>query len=275
VQTTNNVNLSAVDKGSGVPLVFVHGFPFSRAVWREQIDAFQSSHRVIAPDLPGFGNSDARPGPATMEQYADDVRALLEQLATGPVVLVGHSMGGYVALAFERRCPEMLRGLVLVGTRAGPDSTEAAAGRRAMADKVKTAGVQAVVEAMAPKMLDGANHDASMMEDVREFMASSTPVGVVGALLGMAGRADATARLAQIVVPTLVITGADDMLVAPEESTKLAEAIPGAQLEVIAHAGHLVAFEQAEPFNRALEGWLNREGLGGSYTSHPHPTWVP
>jgi pimeloyl-ACP methyl ester carboxylesterase len=170
-------------------------------------------------------------------------------------------MGGYVALAFARQFPELLRGLVLVGTKAGPDAPEAAAGRRAMAEKVKTEGVQVVVEAMAPKMLAGGNHDARMMEHVRAFMASSTPMGVVGALLAMAGRPDATALLAQIVVPTLVITGADDMLVPPAESEKLAEAIRGAQLDVIAHAGHLVAFEQPDQFNRALEVWLNRTAL--------------
>lgn len=261
MQTTNIINLSTVDEGRGVPLVFVHGFPLSRSVWQKQIDAFRSSHRVIAPDLPGFGDSDARPGPTTMAQYAAEVRALLQQLATGPVVLVGHSMGGYVALAFARQFPELLRGLVLVGTKAGPDAPEAAAGRRAMAEKVETEGVQVVVQAMAPKMLAGGNHDAQMMEHVRAFMASSKPMGVVGALLGMAGRPDATALLAQIVVPTLVITGADDMLVPPAESEKLAEAIRGAQLVVVAHAGHLVAFEQPDQFNRALEVWLNQTAL--------------
>lgn len=193
-----------------------------------------------------------------MAAYAADVRALLEHLATGPVVLVGHSMGGYVALAFARQYPEMLRGLVLVGTKAGPDGPDAAAGRRATAEKVKADGVQVVIEAVAPKMLAAGNHDARMMEQVRAFMASSTPAGVVGALLGMAERPDATALLKQIVVPTLVITGANDILVPPAESTTLAEAIKGARLDVIADAGHLVAFEQPNPFNRALEAWLDR-----------------
>ncbi len=259
--TTNIINLSTVDAGEGVPLVFLHGFPLSRGAWQKQIEAFRSSYRVIAPDLRGFGASDTLPGPTSMAQYATDVWALLQRLTTGPVVLVGHSMGGYVALAFARQCPEMLRGLVLVGTKAGADAPEAAAGRRAMAEKVKTEGVQVVIEGMAPKMLAAGNHDARMMEHVRAFMASSKPIGVVGALLGMAERPDATALLAQIVVPTLVTTGADDALVPPAESKKLAEAIRGAQLEVIAHAGHLVAFEQPDQFNRSLEVWLNREHL--------------
>lgn len=263
MQTTpNGINLSITDVGLGLPLVFLHGFPLGRGVWQRQIDAFRSSYRVVAPDLCGFGDRDTQPGPTTMAQYATDVRASLLQLATGPAVLVGHSMGGYVALAFARLFPEMLRGLVLVGTKAGPDTAEAAAARRAMAEKVKTEGVQVVVEAMASRMLAADNQDARMVQQVRGFMFSTKPMGLIGALLGMAERPDATALLAQIVAPTLVITGADDTLIPPAESKKLAEAIPGAQLDVIPHAGHLVAFEQPDQFNRSLESWLNRTVLG-------------
>ena len=257
MQTTSIVNLQTVDEGRGVPLVFVHGFPLSRGVWHKQIDAFRSSHRVIAPDLPGFGESDARPGPTTMTAYAADVRALLQHLATGPVVLVGHSMGGYVALAFARQFPELLRGLVLVSTKAGPDTAEAAAGRRAMAEKVQAKGVQVALDAMASKMLAAGKQDSSMVAQVLGFMAPSRPPGVIGALLGMAERPDATASLAQIAVPTLVITGADDTLIPPEESEKLAGVIRGAQLNLIPHAGHLVAVEQPEEFNHVLQGWLH------------------
>ena len=181
-----------------MPLVFLHGFPFSRGVWQKQIEALRSSHRVIAPDLRGFGESEAQPGPTTMEQCAADLHGLLQQLTTGPVVLIGHSMGGYVALAFARQFPEMLCGLVLVSTKAGQDTAEAAAGRRAMAEKVKAGGVRVVVEAMAPKMLAASNQDAEMAAQVLGFMAPSRPAGVIGALLGMAERPDATAMLAKI-----------------------------------------------------------------------------
>jgi 3-oxoadipate enol-lactonase len=259
--TLNSIKLSTADAGHGLPLVFLHGFPLSRGAWQKQIDAFRSSYRVIAPDLRGFGDSDTQPGPTSMAQYATDVHALLAQLTTGPVVLIGHSMGGYVALAFARQFPDMLRGLVLVSTKAGQDTAEGAAGRRATAEKVRAEGVRVVVEAMAPKMIAAGNQDARMAEHVRGFMASSTPAGVIGALLGMAERPDATALLAQIVVPTMVITGADDTLIPPAESEQLAQAIRGAQLNVIPHAGHLVAFEQPDEFNRVLKEWLNRTDL--------------
>jgi pimeloyl-ACP methyl ester carboxylesterase len=266
--TLDSINLRYTDAGQGLPLVFLHGFPLSRGVWQKQIESFRSSYRVIAPDLRGFGDSETQPGPTTMAQYAADLRALLHKLATGPVVLIGHSMGGYVALAFARQFPEMLRGLVLVGTKAGQDTTEAAAGRRVMAEKVKTEGVLELIEAMAPKMLTAGNLDARMAAQVLGFMVPSRPAGMIEALLGMADRPDATAFLAQIAVPTLVITGADDTLIPPAESDTLAKEIRGAQLKVIPHAGHLIAFERPDKFNHVLKEWLNRANLAQPDAPH-------
>ncbi len=255
--TVNGIRISYTDEGKGVPLLFVHGFPLSRGAWRKQVSELKSSYRVVASDLRGHGESETRHGPTTMAQLAEDLQALLLHLKTGPVVLIGHSMGGYVALAFAPRFPEMLRGLVLVGTKAGQDSLETVAARRATAEKVKSEGVQVVIDAMAPKMLAVGNRDPAMAEEVRGLMARSKPEGVIGALLGMAERPDSMATLAGISVPTLVVTGAADTLVPPEESGKLAQLIKDAQLSVIPRAGHLVAFEQADEFNRVLREWLS------------------
>jgi len=223
-----------------------------------QWETLRSSYRVIAPDLRGFGESDAGAGVTTMAEFADDLHALIEELSTGPVVLIAHSMGGYISFAFLRQYPKLVRGLVLVGTKAGADSAEVAATRRATAEKVQKEGVQVVVNAMAPKMLAADNRDAGMAAQVRGLMTPSKPAGVIGALLGMAERPDATAELAGISVPTLIITGANDVLIPPTESEALARAIQGSQLNIIPNAGHLVAFEQPDKFNHILEQWLQR-----------------
>ena len=256
--TVNDLTIGYTDEGRGVPLLFVHGFPLSRGAWQNQLDALRSSYRVIAPDLRGFGESEAGTGAIPMAQFAEDLHALLQQLATGPVVLIGHSMGGYVSFAFLRQYPKMVRGLVLVSTKAGKDTPEAAVARRATAENVQAKGVQDVIKAMAPKMLAADNHDRAMAEQVLGFMAPSKPAGVIGALLGMAERPDATVELARISVPTLIITGADDTLIPPTESEKLAQAIPDSQLNIIPHAGHLVASEQPDKFHHVLEEWLDR-----------------
>jgi pimeloyl-ACP methyl ester carboxylesterase len=223
----------------------VHGFPLNRATWSRQVEAFKGRYRVIAPDLRGFGDSDATAGPVSMSRFAADLHALLQHLGTGPVIIAGHSMGGYVALAFAKAHGEALRALVLVGTKAGADTPEGAAARRATAQKVRAEDFSVVVESMAPKMLSAGNRDAAMATSVRGFMAAAKPEGIVGALLGMAERPDAGPWLGQIRVPTLVITGADDILIPPSESAALATAIPGSQ----AHSwgGPPVAFERAGP----------------------------
>lgn len=256
--TTSGINISYTDEGRGVPVLFVHGFPLSRGAWQKQVDALRSSYRVIAPDLRGFGESDAGTGVTTMAQFADDLHELLEQRATGPVILIGHSMGGYVLFAFLRQYPALVRGLVLVGTKAGADGAEGAATRRATAEKVQKEGVQVVVNAMAPKMLAADNHDAAMATQVRALMTPSKPAGVIGALLGMAERPDSTPDLARITVPTLIITGANDVLIPSTESEALNRGIQNSELHIIAHAGHLVSFEQPDKFNQILQEWLSR-----------------
>jgi pimeloyl-ACP methyl ester carboxylesterase len=256
--TSNGTNISYTDEGHGVPLLFVHGFPLSRGAWQKQVDMLRSSYRVIAPDLRGFGESDTGTGVTTMAQFAEDLHALLQERTTGPVILISHSMGGYVSFAFLRQYPALVRGLVLVGTKAGADSAEGAATRRATAEKVQKEGIQPVVNAMAPKMLAAGNQDATMAAQVRGLMTPSKPAGVIGALLGMAERPDSTPDLAKISVPTLIITGADDILIPPTESEALQHGIPNSQLNIIPNAGHLVAFEQPDKFNHILTEWLPR-----------------
>ncbi len=253
----NGIEMAYTDEGAGEALLLVHGFPLNRLAWSRQVEAFKATFRVIAPDLRGLGESGGTVGAVAMGRFAEDLNALALQLGAGPVIMAGHSMGGYVALAFAKAFPQCLRGLVLAGTKAGADSPEAAAARRATADRVRAENrVTVVVEAMAAKMLSASNADSAMAASVRGFMASSRPEGLVGALLGMAERPDAKAWLGQIQVPTLVVAGLDDTIIPPAESEALAKAIPGARLELIPRAGHLVAFERADAFNNAMSAWL-------------------
>jgi 3-oxoadipate enol-lactonase len=253
----NGIKMAYTDEGAGETLLLVHGFPLNRLVWSTQVEAFKATFRVIAPDLRGLGESGGTAGAVAMARFAEDLNALALQLGAGPVIMAGHSMGGYVALAFAKAFPRCLRGLVLVGTKAGADAPEAAAARRATAERVRAEDrVTVVVEAMAAKMLSASNADSGMAAAVRGFMASSRPEGLVGALLGMAERPDASDWLGQIRVPTLVVAGLDDTIIPPAESEALAKAIPGARLELIPRAGHLVAFERADAFNEVMGTWL-------------------
>jgi pimeloyl-ACP methyl ester carboxylesterase len=158
----NGIQIAYTDEDEGFPLLFIHGFPLNRSVWSNQVGAFRSRHRVIAPDLRGFGESDSTAGPVAMSRYAEDIWALMQRLGTGPVILAGHSMGGYIALDLANRYPQAIRGLVLISTKSGKDTPEAAAKRRALAEKVAKAGSTVVVDAMAPGMLSANNADEAM-----------------------------------------------------------------------------------------------------------------
>jgi 3-oxoadipate enol-lactonase len=147
------LELAYEERGTGVPVVLLHGFPFDHSLWREQTATLAASHRVITPDLRGFGASSVIDEPATMELMAQDVAALLDELKLERVVLGGLSMGGYVALAFYRLCPRRVRALVLADTRPQADTDEARANRETTAQRALAEGMHTIADAMLPKLL--------------------------------------------------------------------------------------------------------------------------
>jgi len=267
--------MAYTDEGKGSPLLFVHGFPLNGDAWSRQLDAFKATNRVLTPDLPGFGASAPAAGPASMGRYAEDLFTLCQHLETGPVVLVGHSMGGYIALAFARAYPLFLRGLVLVSTRAGADQPGVATARRESAALVRNGGFEVVVKGLMPKMLSTTPSSEGLAEAVHDIMWTSSLSGVAGALLAMADRPDQRSHLDELRMPTLVMTGADDTLIPPSESAELARGIPRAELIVIPGAGHLVAYEQPLAFNEGLKAWLEALPAHGQSRAGrvppPHP----
>jgi pimeloyl-ACP methyl ester carboxylesterase len=245
--------------GTGRPVLFIHGFPLNRRMWAPQIEFFSIQVQVIAPDLRGHGESEATEGPFEMEMLAEDCHALLESTGvTQPVVLCGLSMGGYITLAFYRKYPERVAGLVLAATRAGADSEAGKQNREKAAREAQEKGVTSIVDGMLPKMLAPGTyqHRPELVKRVREIMAQTSVGGVIGALLGMKDRPDSTPLLGGIRVPTLVLHGADDQIIPPGEAEAMHAAIHGSQLEIVPGAGHLLNLEQPERFNVALAAYL-------------------
>ena len=253
-----------LDEGAGEPVVcFVHGFPFESAMWRSQIDHLAArGHRCLAPDLYGFGASEALPGKAdySIPGFADAVIGLLEVLGTGPVVLAGLSMGGYIALDLIHRRPDLVAALVLADTRAEADTDEA---RQRRADQQTFLGGGGERSSLAEGMLDtliskrGPERE-SAIETAQRFMLATPVEAWIGALEAMRTRGDATPWLGRIAVPTLVVVGEDDNLTPVAAATTLAEGIPGAELVVIDGAGHLSNLESPHEFTTALERFLDR-----------------
>jgi 3-oxoadipate enol-lactonase len=256
--TVHGVNLAVEERGEGPAVLFVHGYPLDRTIWREQIGALEG-FRCIAVDLRGMGQSDSPDLGYSMPIYAADLAALLDVLGVDDVVLCGLSMGGYVAFEFLRQWRSRVRGLVLMDSRADADSPDARRARDAAAATARERGAAAIADAMLSKMLAPATltRQPDVAEQVRALMSRTPVAGIVGALAAMRDREESESLLPTLAgVPTLVIVGEADTLTPPDQARAMAAAIPGGRLAVIAGAGHLPPVEQPEATTARLREFL-------------------
>ncbi|HUG66436.1 MAG TPA: alpha/beta fold hydrolase [Pirellulaceae bacterium] len=255
----HDATLNVADVGSGPILLLVHGFPLDHSMWRYQLESLSDAYRVIAPDLRGFGTSTGATDTITMEQLADDLAELLDQLdIREPITFCGLSMGGYVAWQFWKRHASRLARLILCDTRAAADTEEAAGGRLVMAQRVLSEGSAIIAEAMLPKLFAEATvrEQADTVEATRQVMQAAVPLAVAGALRGMAQRVDMTSELPKIDVPTLVICGEQDAIVTVDEMSSIADALPDANFVEVPGAGHMSPLEDPITVNAAIRKFL-------------------
>lgn len=256
----NGIEMAYESAGEGPTIVLLHGFPFDRTMWREQLEALvDEGFRVITPDLRGHGETEVGSAEATMEQMAADVAALLDGLnVTGPVVLGGLSMGGYVTLAFRRLFAGRVRALLLADTRPQADTDEARRTREETARRALSEGMQVVADAMLPKLLAPSTREGrpEVVERILGMILRTRPEGAAAALRGMAVRRDQTDLLPEIDVPTLVVVGSEDVLTPPADSHTMHRAIRGSRLHVIEGTGHVSNVERPDEFNRVLTNFL-------------------
>ena len=238
------------------PVLFLHSFPLDARMWSAQVDALTvAGWTALTPDLPGFGSSPL-PGPDVtprLDVYVGAAARALE--GRGPAVVVGLSLGGYVAFRLLAKHRRLVRALVLADTRAAGDSPEAKAGRIVNSSLVTRHGVGALVEKMLP-MLVAPTSPQPARERVRALGGEQKPAAVSFALLAMRDRADATPALAGIDVPTLFVAGEHDAITPVAEHAAMAAQVPGARLVTIPGAGHMSNLEAPDAFNRALLDFL-------------------
>lgn len=256
----NGVAINYVERGSpqGVPVVFIHGFPFSHEMWEPQMRALPNTYRAIAYDIRGHGQSDVADGQYTIEFFVDDLIAILNHLVIEKAIICGLSMGGYIALrAFERH-PERISGLVLCDTKCEADTNDGKVRRSATLKSVKKDGVPQFADGFvrsifAPKTFES-NPDA--IEKIRTIINSNPPLGVAGTVLALACRTDTSAVLPTISVPTLILCGEVDALTPPKDSEFMHKQIKGSTLHLISSAGHMSNLENPVEFNERLTAFL-------------------
>ncbi len=238
------------------PVIFLHAFPLSSAMWRPQLVAFEGRYPVHALDFPGFGKTPA--GPERLSDFADHAIGFLDGLGAKKAVFVGLSMGGYVAFRIFDRFPERVAGLVLADTRAGADDDAARARRHSQAAEARAQGPSALLPGFLNAALSPVTRaeNPALVKEVEAMILKASSQGVANALVAMAGRPDSTDLLARMTFPVLLLFGEQDALTPPDEGLRMQKHLPNGRMLVIPEAGHLANLERPAAFNTALRGFL-------------------
>jgi 3-oxoadipate enol-lactonase len=255
----NGTILAYSDRGNGLPVVLIHGFPLCRKMWRPQAEALgKAGCRVITPDLRGFGESGLASKTVNMDLYADDIVALMDHLGIDKAVVGGMSMGGYVLLNLLERYPGRVAAPIFITTKAGGDDDASKTRRTALAEACRTQGIQPVAEAFrnilfAPETLAD---NPALVNEVFGWINATSPLGAAAALIAMRDRKDSVALLGSIRQPALVIGADQDQASPVENSHIIAEGLPDAELCILHGGGHMVNLEQPAGFNEAILEFL-------------------
>jgi 3-oxoadipate enol-lactonase len=263
--TINNRLVNYIEAGTptAAPLVFIHGFPFSHRMWTfegGQTNYFSNSNRVIAYDVCGHGDSEVGDGQYTIEFFVDDFIGLLDHLNIAHAVVVGLSMGGYIALRAIERNPERFKGLVLCDTQSAADSNETKLKRAASIKSIKANGPRAYAQSFVPNVFAAESFSSKpeAVKMIQSIIECTAPLALCGTLLALASRTDTSAALANINVPTLIMVGEHDALTPPPASEAMREKIHGSELHVIRSAAHMSNLENPAEFNAHLAEFLKK-----------------
>jgi len=253
-RTTTDVHrLAFDDRGAGVPVVLIHGHPFDRRMWLPQLEGLSDELRLVAPDLPGYGESPPRGAKTTMRELADAVLDLTAALDLDRMVVVGLSMGGLVAMEIGLAAPERVAGVVLTATTAQPVTSTEANERRATADRLEAEGLLGHALEMAARLFGPrARRDPDLVAHVIDMMLHAQPRGAAAALRGRAERPNYSALLAGLRPPALVIAGDADPLAPEPIVTQLVRSLPAPEVVRLPGVGHLPNLEAPADFNAAL-----------------------
>ena len=244
--TTDGATIFYQVQGSGVPLILIHGFPLSGELYRGQLAELSNEFKVVTLDLRGFGKSTTPNANGSDAIYAGDVLALMNHLKIPRAIIGGHSMGGQITLELYNEAPQRFLGMMLIDTNPSAPSTIEAAEFNGFGAQVQQIGVPSIVPILTPQLLSGAfrmtNPAATAV--MSDILAEGSVAGVVGGAQALANRADYSALLPTITVPTLVLVGLNDTIYSYEVSEMTHAAIPFSKLVVIPQAEHAPMFEK-------------------------------
>jgi 3-oxoadipate enol-lactonase len=241
-------------------ILFLHAFPFSGDMWKEQMTLLSDKYFCLAPDLPGFGESAQREDSVTFEYYVDSVLSYLKEMKIENAIWCGLSMGGYIALRMYEREPDLCQALILCDTKAGPDNNEAKLKRWSAIQMLKKNRSEFIASQWQALIGESSKNNDTLKKRFEELIAKVSDKGIITGLAALATRTDSTPNLSNINVPTLILVGEDDKVTPVSESQVMSNAIHGSQMIVLNQTGHLSNLENPVMFNNQLSSFLKGTG---------------
>jgi 3-oxoadipate enol-lactonase len=250
--------------GTGPPVVLLHPFPANHELWKPAAQALVSRYRVILPDLRGHGDSGIGAGPAVMQKHAADMARVLDNEEIGRAPFVGVSIGGYVLFEFWRKHRARVEALILCNTKAQADMAEARAARLQAAAEVMERGTEPFFESMLTKLMGKTTCSTrpDLVDGGLRMMRKMSPEDVAMVQRGMAERPDSVETLKTINVPTLIVTGDEDIFTGVAEAELMRQNVSNSQMKVIARAGHYSPWEQPEEVGKLVRQFLDAQHGG-------------
>lgn len=257
-----DIHVSYIDEGqrNGIPIVFIHGFPFNKSTWEEQLEVFRETHRVIAYDVRGHGESNPGMQEFSVQLFMEDLFLFLNALQIERAVLCGLSMGGYIALHAVQQQPLRVAGLVLCDTQCFADTEEAKEKRMASIEHIRANGLKQYAADSLKKLFSEASlkNKSELASAIEKVILQTSSDTICNTLVALAGRMETCSALPLVNVPTLILVGAEDQITTTEASQKMQELISGSALRILDDAGHLSNLENAESFNLHLKNFLGQ-----------------
>ncbi len=257
----NNFQLSYDDVGDGsIPIIFLHGYPFDKTMWYNQLDFLKFSYRLISCDIRGFGKSTDEETSLSIDLFTDDLIKFMDKLGIDKAIICGLSMGGYIALNAIKRFPNRFKGLILCDTQCIADTPEVKEKRYKTIEVIEGGGIanftEGIIESVFHK--DSIANKKELIGEIRSVVLANSEHIIKQGLVALAERSETCSILNKITVPTLIICGREDGVTPPAQSEMMNETIKGSELKVIDHAGHVSNLEQPHDFNQHLLDFLGR-----------------
>lgn len=255
----NNFRIWYDDFGTGaVPIIFLHGYPFDKTMWLEQIDFLKSSNRVIAYDIRGFGKSTDEVSVFSIDLFVEDLIGFMDSLIIEKAIVCGFSMGGYIALNAIKNHSDRFSALILSDTQCIADTAEIKIKRYQAIEDIALVGIKKFIEKFIKSVFhkDSWTTKPQLVDKVQALALTNSQHSITSGLTAIAEREETCSSLVEVDVPTLIICGREDTVTPVVQSEFMNQKIKGSELHIIENAGHVTNLEQASEFNKHLHNFL-------------------